>query len=51
MRFQFTIGRFVVFDFTLFEISATEDEDVVVVRHHYVQDDENDGPGDLFGNK
>lgn len=53
MTFKFTIGRLIIFDFTLFEIRDEESEDTVIVRHHYVNDeDETNGDGpDLFGNK
>jgi hypothetical protein len=49
MRFLFTMGRLTVFDFKLFEIDVTADvdPDVIVVHHH--EEDETEGPEDLFG--
>lgn len=48
MRFVWTIGRFTVFDFTIFRIDEETDPDVIVVHHH--EDDESDGPEDtIFG--
>lgn len=50
MRFTFTIGRFVVYDFTLFEIKPPDDS--VTVIHHYQPDEdeeEDNGPGNIFG--
>lgn len=50
MRFVFTMGRLVVFDFTLFRI--IDDEGQMVVVHHHIDDDEDESPDtgpDLFG--
>lgn len=47
MRFLFTIGRLVVWDFTLFEIKDEAEEPDVIVVHHHEEDD--NGEPDLFG--
>lgn len=50
MRFLLTMGRVTIFDFTLFRIEEPPKEpDVIVVHHHEEGDDENEGPGDIFG--
>lgn len=51
MRLQFTLGRMVVFDFTMFEIAEPEDKPDVVVVHHYSDDEDDDKPDDIFGSK
>lgn len=52
MMFLFTIGRVTVFHVTLFEIAdKIEDPDIVVVHHYKDDEDEEKGPGDLFGGK
>jgi hypothetical protein len=45
------MGRLTIFDFKLFEIDdPTPDPDVIVVHHtEGDENDENDGPGDIFG--
>lgn len=48
MRFLFTMGRLVVFDFRLFEIDDDSDPEVIVIRHDDDDNGDND-PGDLFG--
>jgi len=50
MRFLLTIGRFTIFDFTLFRIDdneVIEQPDVIVVHHH--EEDDESGPEDIFG--
>jgi len=49
MRFLFTTGRFIIFDFKLFEIDDPEPDppDVIVVHHH--EEEEDEGPDTIFG--
>jgi hypothetical protein len=51
MRFTLVLGRFTVFDFTLFQINDPPDNPDVVVVHHYNDGDEEEKPDDMFGSR